>query len=239
MSGMVLITAMAALMAGIVKGFTGFGGALVMAPLFALTLGPRETLGTVVAVNLVTAWQLLRPSWRDMQRDIVLPMASASAIATPLGIVAVMMLDPQAGRRVIGFGVLACGLALIGGWRRRGAPRLSGTLLVGAFGGILNGLAGIGGPPAALWLLAGQEGASRDRAGLIVYVALTQSATALLAIGTGALGLAALERTFWLAPLYVLGTILGARLFTAVPEKAARQAVILLVILLGALAALR
>lgn len=239
MADMVLILGVTALIAGIVKGFTGFGGALVMAPLFALDLGPRETLGTVVAINLVTAWQLLRPSWRNMQRDIVLPMAGASAIATPLGIVAVMMLDPQTGCRVIGLGVLACGVALMRGWRRKGSPRLSITLLVGVLGGILNGLAGIGGPPAALWLLAGKEGAGRDRAGLIVYVALTQTATAILAVLTGALGVVEIERTLWLAPLYFIGTTFGARLFTVVPEKAVRQAVILLIILLGASTAIR
>jgi uncharacterized membrane protein YfcA len=53
-----------ALAAGVLRGFTGFGGALAMAPVFAVLLGPAASLGTVVAVNLLTSWQMLGASWR-------------------------------------------------------------------------------------------------------------------------------------------------------------------------------
>jgi hypothetical protein len=238
-SAVALFLAAAAFAAGLIKGFTGFGGALVMAPLFTLVLTPRETLGMVVAVNVATAWQLLAPSWKTMQRRIVLPMALASALATPLGVAAVILIDAALSRRMIGIAVLASGLALLSGWRRVGPPRLANTLLIGALGGILNGLAGIGGPPAALWLLAGRDGASRDRAGLIVYVALTQAATAAVAAAAGALNVVALYSVLWLAPLHILGTEVGARLFKLAPEGAARIAAIMIIISLGGVTGLR
>ena len=239
MNSVALVLAASALAAGLIKGFTGFGGALVMAPLFTLVLNPRETLGVVVAVNVATAWQLYAPSWRTMQRAVVLPMALACALATPIGVAAIVLVAPAFGRRLIGVAVLASGLALLSGWRRHGAPRLLGTLAVGAVGGILNGLAGIGGPPAALWLLAGREGASRDRAGLIVYVALTQAAAAAVAAVAGALDIGALESALWLAPLYVAGTYAGAHLFTLAPEKVVRIAAIAMIVGLGGVAVLR
>lgn len=239
MTPAVLVLAAAAFAAGLTKGFTGFGGALVMAPLFTLVLDPRQTLGIVVAINVATAWQLFVPSWRDMQREVVLPMALACALATPFGVAAIVLVDPALGRRIIGLAVLASGAALLSGWRRFGPPRLASTLLVGAVGGVLNGLAGIGGPPAALWLLAGRDGASRDRAGLIVYVALTQFAAAAVAAIGGALDLVALESALWLAPLYVVGTYAGARLFHLAPERVVRVAIIVIIIGLGGLAGLR
>jgi uncharacterized protein len=233
------VLALTALVAGLMKGFTGFGGALVMAPLFTLVLSPGQTLGTVVAVNVATGWQMLGPSWRTMQRGVVLPMAVACALATPLGIVAVLILDPAVGHRLIGAVVMASGIALLSGYRRTRPPWLADTLLVGALSGILNGLAGIGGPPAALWLLAGQEGAARDRAGLIVYVALTQAAGATLAASAGALDLTALSRALWLAPLHIAGTLAGARLFELAPERVVRLTAVGLFVVLGAITALR
>jgi uncharacterized membrane protein YfcA len=234
-----LFLAATAVVAGLVKGFTGFGGALVMATLFTLVLSPSETLGTVVIVNVATAWQLLRPSWRMMQRNVVLPMAAASALATPVGVAAVLLMNPLLGREIIGLGVLCCGLVLISGWRRQHPARFVHTIAVGLVGGLLNGLAGIGGPPAALWILAGRDGAERDRAGLLVYVALTQAATAIIATGAGALDLAVLIRSLWLAPLYLAGTAFGARLFRVAPEESVRFGVITLIISLGAATAVR
>ncbi len=239
MSYVASVLAASALAAGLIKGFTGFGGALVMAPLFTLVLTPRETLGVVVAVNVATAWQLFAPSWRTMQRGVVLPMSLACALATPIGVAAIVLVAPTLGRRMIGFAVLASGLALLSGWRRRGTPRLLSTLVVGAVGGILNGLAGIGGPPAALWLLAGRDGALRDRAGLIVYVALTQAAAAAVAAVVGALNIDALKSALWLAPLYIAGTYAGAHLFNLAPERIVRIAAIALIVGLGGVAALR
>ncbi len=233
------LLAAAAVAAGMVKGFTGFGGSLVMAPLFLLVLGPGPALGTVVAVNLATAWQLLTPAWRNMRRSIVLPMAAVSALATPLGVAAALTLDPLIERRAVGLAVLASGLALMAGWRRSGLPRPAATAAVGAAGGVLNGLAGIGGPPAAVWLLSGRDGALRDRAGLIVYVALTQAATAVVAAAAGALDLPALKRALLLAPLHVAGTAVGARLFRMAPERVFRLAAAAVIVGLGLVTALR
>ncbi len=231
-----VLLALTALGAGVLRGFTGFGGALAMAPVFAVMLGPAASLGTVVAVNLLAAWQMLAPSWRLMERGVVLPMAAASVAATPIGLTTVLLVEPAAARRAVGLAVAAGGLLLLLGWRRRGEARLPGTLAVGAAGGVLNGLAGIGGPPAAAWLLAGGSGAARDRAGLVVYVALTQAATALAAALAGALDAAALLRAAWLAPLYVAGTWAGAALFRHAPERIFRAGAAGVVLTLGAIA---
>jgi len=145
----------------------------------------------------------------------------------------------QAGRRAAHgrFCLVGSALLLLLGWRRRCEAWVLGTLAVGAAGGVLNGLAGIGGPPAAAWLLAGRSGAARDRASLIVYVALTQAATALAAALAGALDGEALLRAAWLAPLYMVGTWAGAALFHRASEEAFRMTAAGAVLLLGAAAA--
>jgi len=217
-AGTAWVLAATALAAGVLRGFTGFGGALAMAPVYSVLLGPAASLGTIVAVNLLTAWQMLGSSWPAMQRGLVLPMAAAATATIPLGMAAVLWLDAGLVRRLVGLAVVGSGLLLLAGWHRWGPARLPGTLAVGAAGGVLNGLAGIGGPPAALRLLAGSGGAARDRAGLVVYVALTQAATAVAAAGTGVLGMEALLRAVWLAPLYMVGTWGGAALFRSAPS---------------------
>ena len=223
---------------GLVKGFTGFGGALVMAPIFTFVLDPAQTLGTVVTINVATAWQLLGRSWASMQAGVILPMAGACALLTPVGIALVLLLDPASERRIVGGAILASGVALLCGWRRAKPPRLTQTMLVGALSGVMNGIAGVGGPPAALWLLAGRDGAARDRAGLIVYVALTQTAVAAMAFAAGVLDGGAVLRALWLAPIHIGGTLAGTRLFSTAPDMVVRIAMIVSIIVLGAVTVL-
>lgn len=232
-----VILALTALGAGILRGFTGFGGALAMAPVFTMVLGPAASLGSVVAVNLLTAWQILGPSWRCMERQVVLPMAAASIAATPLGLAAILLVEPGVMRRVVGLAVIGSAVLLLLGWRRRGEARLPGTLATGVAGGVLNGLAGIGGPPAAAWLLAGGGSAARDRAGLVVYVAITQAAIAPAAMLAGVLDAETLLRAAWLAPLHMAGTWAGAALFGRTSEAFFRVGAAYAVLLLGAVAA--
>lgn len=160
-------------------------------------------------------------------------------MTTPLGVAVVLWLDAELARHLAGWAVVGSGLILLAGWRRQGPAQLPGTLVVGVVGGVLNELAGIGGPPAALWLLAGDGGAACNRAGLVVYVLLTQAATAAVATGTGVLDREALLRGAWLSPLYMVGTWGGAMLFHRTPERLFRLAAVWTVLALGAVAPVR
>lgn len=227
-----------ALGAGVLRGFTGFGGALAMAPVFTTLLGPIAALGTISALNVLTTWQMVRPAWRLMERPVVLPMIGASLVLTPAGMLAIFWLQPDIVRTIIGFAVAASGLLMLLLVRRTFHVSSAGAVMVGAVGGVLNGLAGIGGPPAALCLLSRDGPAGAGRAGLIVYVAATQLGTAIVALALGALDLVALIWALLLAPVYILGTAFGAWLFRRAPDQIFRFAAAMFVTLLGLVVAL-
>ncbi len=46
------------LVAGLMRGFAGFGSAMLMAPIFAILFGSADMVVTVVAIELVVSVQL-------------------------------------------------------------------------------------------------------------------------------------------------------------------------------------
>ena len=66
--------------AGIVRGFTGFGSALVMVPVMALLWSPAEAVTTALGLGFVGSFQLVpkalpQARWRDLG-----PMAGATLL---------------------------------------------------------------------------------------------------------------------------------------------------------------
>ena len=96
-----------AVLAGVVRGFSGFGSAQIYIPLIAAVYSPRVAAVTLLLIDTFgTAPFTVRAfgycTWRE-----VLPMSIAAAIAVPLGTLALLVIDPIVLRWFIAFLVLS------------------------------------------------------------------------------------------------------------------------------------
>src|ERR1700686_1135124 len=113
-----------AILAGPVRGFSGFGSAQIYIPLIAAVYSPRVAAGTLLIIDaLGTAPFTVRAcaycTWRE-----VLPMSIAAAIAVPVGTLALLVIDPIVLRWFIAVLVLSLVAILASRWRSHGRPRL-------------------------------------------------------------------------------------------------------------------
>ena len=143
------------LLAGVVRGFSGFGAGLVMVPALTLLLGPTVAVPTVVLMEVVASAQLVPPALRQVRWKTVGPLALAAVLMIPLGSLGLAALDPHWLRRVISLIVLLFVAILATGWRYRRRPGPVVTAAVGGVSGLLTGLGGVGGPPVILFWLSG------------------------------------------------------------------------------------
>lgn len=201
------------LLAGFVRGFTGFGSALVMAPSFAVTVGPHWGVAIIALLNLATAGQLVRQSLSAVDWSVVGPMALAAVVGIPLGVWLLASIDAEQVTRLVSLAVIGAGIMLWVGLRRRGGFAWPVTTLVGLASGFLTGVGGIGGPPAVLYLVSGNEGAARSRASFIVYFAIIQAVVVVPLLVAGIVTFPALCASLALLPAYFISTQLGAALF--------------------------
>jgi uncharacterized membrane protein YfcA len=216
------------LVAGLVRGFSGFGAGLFMAPLLSLLIGPIQAVPLLVLLDATVSVVLLPGAWRSVSRGVTLLLGLPAAAAIPAGAALLVILDPLLVARIISGVVLVFVVAVALGWRYRGAPGKSFTAATGAASGVLTGIGGIGGPPVILFYLSGRNGDPGIRANLIGFFAITQAAALVIFASQGLLVQEVLWRFLYLAPVFLVSAWLGARLFGGRAGRAYRRIAYLL-----------
>lgn len=200
--------------AGVIRGITGFGGAMVMSPPLALLLGPLVTVPVVLLLESVAAAPMLVQLRHLVRWRVIGPIIAMACLTVPLGTYVLVTADPLVMRRVIAGVVIVFSLLLLRGWRYAGKHRLATGLGLGAVSGTMVGATSMGGPPVILYLLAGPDPIDTTRANLTYFVgAISLAGVAVLALN-GVLGLQGLGLAALLAPGYYLGMVAGTRLFS-------------------------
>ena len=230
------IALLVAIAAGMAHGFTGFGGALVAMPLYAVLFGPVEALAILVFAGVVGSAQLTVRAMRIVRWPHVFPMMVAAIIFTPLGVISLVTIDPDLIRRAIGILVLAGALVIGFGWTYKGPRNTASGAAAGALAGYLTGSTGMGGPPLAAYMLAFPDPADVQRANIVVMTALLITVTLVGLFIAGSFHLETIVRTILLTPVYMFGAWWGGRLFHSRFQTLFRRAAIGLLVAGGIVA---
>ena len=164
-----LICAVVAFIAGMVRGFAGFGAAMVMTPVFSALYGPAVGMALCLLLEIVVVLPLLPGVVRLVDWRRIGLLLVAAAVGVPIGNLVLTRSEPEPMRWAISAIVLGAVILLASGWHFSGRPRTVTTLAAGASSGFLNGLSGMAGPPIAFYYLAGDETVTRVRANLTTY----------------------------------------------------------------------
>ena len=164
------ITLAIALVAGLIRGMTGFGGALVMTPPLSLLIGPKYAVLTALLLEVSAAANMLPGALRQMRLRTIGPICVMACVTVPLGTYLLGILDAEVTRRWIAGMVIAFSALMMAGFRYLGNPRLLMSAALGAVSGVLLGATSMGAPPIILYLLAGQDPVAVTRAHLIIYI---------------------------------------------------------------------
>jgi uncharacterized protein len=219
----VALAAVVAMLAGVIRGITGFGGAMVMSPPFALLLGPLVAVPVVLLLEGIAAAPMLVQLRRLVRWRVIGPIVAAAYLTMPLGTWILVSADPLLMRRVIAAVVVVFSLVLFLGWRYAGRQRLATGLGLGAVSGTMLGATTLGGPPVILYLLAGPDPVETTRANLTYYLGALCLAGLFLLWLNGVLGTASLALAAVLAPGYYVGMVMGIRLFARFDDARFRR----------------
>ncbi len=219
--------------AGVVRGITGFGGAMVMTPPLALLFGPRFAIPVVLLLESLAAMPMLLHVHHLVRWRAIGPLLAAACAMVPVGGYILVTADPLTLRRAIALIVITFSMLLLRGWRHHGRHGLATSVGIGALSGGMIGATGIGGPPVVLYLLSGPDRIEVTRANLTVYVVGTAIAAIVMLRWRGILELPALLAGVALTPGYYAGVVLGGRLFPRFSDTRFRQFTLLLLMLVS------
>lgn len=231
-----LAAVLATAIAGLMRGYSGFGTAVILAPVYSLLWGPRAGVPVMLLMELLVSLQLLPGAIKDAEKRVVLPLGGAAAVATPFGAWILLTADGEALRRFIGGFVLVFGLLLMSGWRYYGSRPLPLNIAVGTMAGLLKGSTGMSGPPVILYLLAGLEEAKRHRANLILFFGTIAVVSVIPPVLGGLVDLPVWVRLAVLLPVMAISVPIGARLFRVVPDRLYRPFAMGVLLVAGGLA---
>jgi uncharacterized membrane protein YfcA len=221
--GELLFLFAAALVAGLARGFSGFGAALIFIPLASAAVGPKVAAPLLLVIDLVMTVGMLPNAWRLADRPSVGTMSAGAFFGVPAGAYILATADPLAIRwAIVGLVVAMLGL-LASGWRYHGRPKTPVTVLVGVVAGFCSGAAQAGGPPVVAYWLGGAIPRHTVRANIVLYFAISS----LLSIASYVAGDLFVRDVFLLsllsAPAYGIGLFGGSHMFGLASEVTFRR----------------
>ncbi|WP_020202310.1 sulfite exporter TauE/SafE family protein [Cupriavidus sp. WS] len=224
--------------AGIAKGLTGFGAALIMTPLFALVVAPAQAAMLTVLLHGLTAWQGIRACRRRVAWRKVAVLAAIALCAHQLALLGLGRVEPHLLRRGIGTLVLVMGVMALLGLRIRHGGGAVATGLAGVASGVFTALGGLGGPPVVYYFSGQGTIDASVRANLLAYFMLLFAGASLGLLAQGRLDLPTVRAGALLVPFFCAGAVAGEALFARLPSAVFARVVQLALITIGAFSVL-
>jgi uncharacterized membrane protein YfcA len=199
--------------ASLVRGYSGFGFAMIGVAGISLTVPPDVAVPIVLILEVLVGLLLLPPVWRQIAWRPVLTLLAGALILTPVGAIILLRAPADAVRIGIAVVIALAALLLLRARTPRPTPRGPATIGIGGVAGLLNGAFGISGPPIALFFLGTDRGTHVARASMMAcFLVLDLVAVASFGVG-GLLDRAVLGTVLFCLPALAIGSWLGHRLF--------------------------
>jgi uncharacterized protein len=207
------LLAVAAFVAGMARGFSGFGAALIFVPFASRLLGPQAAAPLLLLTDGFVAFPLIWSAWEKARKSEVALMTAGALIGIPLGAYALAAGNPSLLRWMISAIVVLMLVLLISGWRYTGKPHGAVTVGVGAMSGVFGGLAQLSGPPVVAYWLGGNHDHREMRASTILYFAFSTMIAFVSYLVGKLLTFTIFKLSLVLVPFFAAGLFLGSKVF--------------------------
>lgn len=217
-------------LAGVVRGYSGFGAAMIMVTSLATIYDP---VTGVVALALLDAPStlLFAPTlYRHTHWNSVVPIFAAALPTIPAGVWLLAVSDETLMRRSIAVMVLLFAAVSASGWRIRQTPGIATKMAVGLLSGCMTGAAGLGGPPVILYFLTQGFPKQDLRASALTFLLLSSVVALVFYYANNMISGDRMILVLIAAPVYAIAMWQGGRIFQSVSESRFRQSVIVIVV---------
>ena len=210
---LIFITILVIFVGGLLRGFLGFGPALLTIPVLAYIYSPTEALVIHIIMEIPSTLFLLPSALKYSHKKTTLPLFISMISFIPVGMYLVVTLDPQIIRRIISIIVLFLVVLLSRGWNFESFIGFKSMVFSGILGGFIQGIAGIGGAPIVAVLMARNDSEDVSRgnilllmAGIVVFSITSQAFYGLMSFNLITLG-------FMASPIYIGATYFGSKFY--------------------------
>ncbi len=213
---------------GFLRGFLGFGAALLIVPVLSNFLTPIMALVIMYLVEVPTVIYLMPNALKKGSVRIVFPMVLALIFMIPIGFYFVISVEQEIIRIVIALLVIAMVILLASGWKPKGEIKTWTMMLGGGVSGLVNGAAGVGGPPFVSVLMARNDNAETTRANIIITLGCMSLFTTCTQIYYGMVTKELIILSIITFPFYISFTWFGTKYFSKFGNKIFRRGALIM-----------
>ena len=228
-----VIALSAVIVSGILRGYSGFGAALIIIPIFSNLYSPLVALSFHVLIEIPSLMVLLPAAIRAYDRKLVNSSLLVLILAVPFGFYFVSLIETTYLRLFIGAFVIVSVYVI---WR--GIPleisrnKIFFQVACGA-SGFCQGLMGLGGPPVVTTLISRGDDNVTSRSNIIVVMTVLLLTSLCSQLYHGTVDRIPVTLALILFAPYLVSNQIGKRLFFRYPNDAYRQVTLGCLALIG------
>ncbi|UVC07194.1 sulfite exporter TauE/SafE family protein [Rhizobium sp. TH2] len=230
---MMLFALTGAFLAGLARGFSGFGSGLIFMPIASAALGPRVAVASLLVFDFIVAGVPLIRNFAKTSVLGLLPIAIGISIFIPLGGWAAAHGDPVTIRWCLSAVVFASLAMITSGFKWYGTETLPIALGLGALSGFLGGMAALSGIVIVIYWLARDMEPSQMRANMFTLLALTAVVSAVTYALNGMLTAHVFRVAILMLAPYIAGTWIGSSVFHLASAQTFRRIVYVMIFVSG------
>ena len=212
-SSEIVFLSVVCLLAGITRGFTGFGQSAVAMAAAAVILPPVVLIPILWWLEIAASIVMVKGGWKDADKSITLTLWLGSTIGLPLGLFLTTTLPLETSTLIALLGILTLAALQLGKFKLPFLQNRLGLVATGVLAGVMSGLAHIGGMVIALVTLGSDKSPRQIRASLTVYLVLGAASGFVFQSAFSMMDSLAIKRGLFFAIPSTLGVLIGARLF--------------------------
>jgi uncharacterized membrane protein YfcA len=227
------------LLAGIVRGFAGFGFSALTVAGMSLFFSPAQVVPAVFVLEVLASLTLMRSVWSEIHWGWLRPLLIGNAVAIPLGVWMLAVVPEGPLRAIVSIVILIAAVLMLSGFKSPWSDTPALRLGTGLVSGVFNGLAAIGGMAVAVMLFTTTISGAVARATLIALFFATDLYSLAWAGGNGLLDTNLLRWVGWLFVPMLIGIAIGRKHFLRVDEAEFRRGVLRVLAVMAGLGLVR
>lgn len=225
----------------LVQAATGFGFAIIAAPVFLAVTGSTSAVPVLVGLHVVQSLLLVPRVWRHVSLRHLVWLGGGALVGCPIGLLLLESISIEALK--IGLGTIILGFAAVflsrERWGRVGHNaaetefHAAATSLTGFGSGFLTAILVMPGPPLMLYYAIGRWPMEAARGLSLTFFSACYVFVLLLAAGRGVLSASGWADIATLSPIVIVGTIAGLALAGRLSEQHYRTVLLVLMAISG------
>ena len=228
----VIIIALVAFGAGLIRGFTGFGGPAFMLAILTIFFSPMSIVPKVLVVDFFTSVYLFKSCYRQIDWRTTIMLVIPTLLCIPLGHWVLQELDPDSMKRGIAAIIAIASVLMLIGYRYQRPLTTAGLISIGLIAGVVFGGTYIA-LVAVVPILLGPYNKDQGRTLIIAWAFFTVLGFALVSAYSGTTTYNDIRIALPGVATYMLGAWLGSMGFRQSSEKLFRRGSIATLLLLS------